>query len=328
MTRRILTKYCKPKSTGLRHVEFLELSLTDLNSISFGANSVRFDGEDKKVIDQFTQLLKNGDYDPAKFAPPTVELNKNGKYDLTTGHHRLKSHQVLDRDTMIVSVVEFDKNTQGMSPDFWRRNWKRVENRQFLKFVANPGTDNDIWKSISEDINNGTITDDEWQIEKALTSCGIKKGSKKFEKLLNKILIEHGLGHRVVQFFTAPEANEQFGEHYINNHPDEAVIESYFKEFFDTDYDSRAERQWLDLFIDNPDRMITIISRAINVDEHKLKEMREVKEIHLVHAFVDKILKAAELIKAGHTPQVQQLWLPQLHGEDVEYEKTKKLIKV
>ena len=101
-----------------------------LHPDTYGKNKSRSKGTSHKKIEDFTRIIKNGQYTPEHHIAPTVSKIKGTKwYDLTSGKHRVSGHECAGKETMYVIEIEFfDFN--GKPAKYWEAMWRNNENRE------------------------------------------------------------------------------------------------------------------------------------------------------------------------------------------------------
>lgn len=186
----------KPINPGIKHVEFLDIPLKEIDAGRF-KNAARKLENDSKNVSNIVNIIKDGFYEPMYHVPPTVMKNEKGRYELITGFHRYTAHRAPDvrAKTLWCSVIE-PFEYKGKSARYWLSNWRSNENDPSNKEFKVPRTNDDLVHTLCNMIVDKDIEGTRDGIEAALSDLNVKGKDK--QSVLNQVLQRNGLQSEII----------------------------------------------------------------------------------------------------------------------------------
>tara|TARA_B100000902_G_scaffold351521_1_gene361566 strand:+ start:442 stop:1437 length:996 start_codon:yes stop_codon:yes gene_type:complete len=134
---------------------------------------------DEDTVKQFCGIIKRDaliyEKKTGNVAPTAKWCNKLKKYLIITGEHKTQAHLRLEKDKILILVVEFHKH-KGKPAEYWEQIWMSNENNPFSdNFARNKRKPEEIENSFVRMYKSGLLKNNKDDIEKALIDAKVEK---------------------------------------------------------------------------------------------------------------------------------------------------------
>jgi hypothetical protein len=313
-----------PNQPGMRvikiHRDFEYKKL--LHPDTYGKNKSRSKGTSHKKIEDFTRIIKNGQYTPEHHIAPTVSKIKGTKwFDLKSGKHRVSGHECAGEETMYVIEIEFFE-FNGKSATYWEAMWRNNENREDDVYIKNPRTEDDIVMTVVDLIDNKVINKTEKDIELVLNDLHCTNGQ--IHKLRSLILAKIGKNKGVVTIYANNDLVNFIKDENIKIYPYKILPGKNGHFNLQGEHANRLLNKIMRDLIYNVDsiRNSVIIAQVSGSNHDGVIDARNMFS-DMVPKRLKEIEKALKIWKAKK-PKIVMKFVPQLYGEN----KSNELISV
>lgn len=288
-----------------------------LHPDTYGKNKSRDKGTSHKKIEDFTRVIKNGQYTPEHHIAPTVSKIKGTKwYDLNSGVHRLAAHRCAKKNTIYAIEVEFF-DFENKPAKYWEAMWRNNENREDGVYIKNLRTDDDIVMTVVDLIDTKVIHKTEKDIESTLRDLHCTNAQ--IHKLRSLILVKIGKNKGVVTTYTKQEMKnfEKLESENTKTYTYNILPTRGGKHDFEGEHSNRLMNKFMTDLIKNPNNFengATIICQISGASHDVVINVREEFK-HLTTKRMKKYEKAVEIWQLKK-PKIVMKFVSQLYGEN------------
>ena len=177
-----------PSAKGMRVLGiFPEFPYKEKLANAYGQNIAKEEGIDESIRDTIAKSIKSGEWKPWHYSKPATmeKTDVENINNLLTGFSTMAGHNLADKNTMFIYLVEFfdapDDSGVMQPADHWRRAWRTRENvEEEFDYIKSKYKHHNILKAAASLLKLGNYAPDDNgvygrnSISSVLKSVGIK----------------------------------------------------------------------------------------------------------------------------------------------------------